>query len=350
MVRVSDIDVIAPNLKRRHSGVTSTIVQLVPKQAEDIGIAALGPGLPKGLPKIAWWQVPLLLRRPRERRFRIWHARRNIDMLAGLALRRIVRAPIRLVFTSAKQRRHSLTSRFLASRMDSVIATSERSGQYLPVPYTVVMHGVDCARFRPPVDREDRWEHTGLSGRHAIGCFGRIRHLKGTDLFIDAMVRLLPEYPDWTAIVAGRVTPRHRAFHDELLRRVSDAGLEKRIVFLGEVHDVHLWYRRLSLYVSPSRYEGFGLTPLEAMASQTAVVSSDAGAYPEMIVEGITGAVVPAGDGDALVEAIGRYMASPELAAAHGHRGREHVSKHFPLEMEVRGINAVYDRLWREGN
>ena len=216
MVRVSDIDVIAPNLKRRHSGVTSTIVQLVPKQAEEIGIAALGPGLPKGLPKIAWWQVPLLLRRPRERRFRIWHARRNIDMLAGLALRRIVRAPIKLVFTSAKQRRHSLTSRFLASRMDSVIATSERSGQYLTVPYTVVMHGVDCARFRPPVDGEDRWEHTGLPGRHAIGCFGRIRHLKGTDLFIDAMVRLLPEYPDWTAIVAGRVTRRHRAFQNAI--------------------------------------------------------------------------------------------------------------------------------------
>ena len=81
---------------------------------------------------------------------------------------------------------------------------------------------------------------------------------------------------------------------------------------------------------------------------QTAVVASDAGSYPEMIVEDVTGAVVSAGDGDALVEAIRRYMASPELAAAHGRNGREHVFENFPVEKEMTGINAVYDRIWRE--
>ena len=47
-----DIDVIAPNFKRRLSGVTSTIVQLVPLQAKSLRIATLGPGLPSGLPKL----------------------------------------------------------------------------------------------------------------------------------------------------------------------------------------------------------------------------------------------------------------------------------------------------------
>ncbi len=79
---------------------------------------------------------------------------------------------------------------------------------------------------------------TGLPGRHLIGCFGRIRHQKGTDLFVDAMIALLPRYPDWTAILCGRITPEHAAFGDELKARIAAAGLSERILFLGEVEDV----------------------------------------------------------------------------------------------------------------
>ena len=348
VVRVSDVEVIAPNFKFRFSGVTATIVQLVPRQADEIAIAATGVGLPNGVPRLALWRLPLLLRRSRRRRFRIWHARRNLEMLAGLVLKSVFRAPLKLIFTSAAQRPHTRFTRFLMSRMDSVIATSRRSGRYLPVPHTVVMHGVDCARFRPPEEPEDLFERSGLPGRYAVGCFGRIRHQKGTDLFVDAMLRLLPDFPDWTAVVTGRTTRRHREFHRQLRERIARSGLEQRIVFLGEVPDPRPWYRRLTLHVSPSRNEGFGLTPLEAMASRTAVVSSDAGAYPEMIVEGVTGAVVPAGNADALVEAIRRYMKDPRLAALHGRNGRDHVCRNFPIENEVRGIDSVYRRIWRE--
>ena len=348
MVRIADIDVVAPNFKRRLSGVTSTIVQLVPRQAAEIEIATLGPGLPNHLPKIAWWQTPGLLKRPARRPFRLWHARRNIEMLTGIVLKQMLRAPLKVIFTSAAQRHHTRFTRYLIARMDAVIATSERSGRYLEVPHRVVMHGVDCERFRPAVEREDSVEDSELPGRYAIGCFGRIRHQKGTDLFIDAMLRLLPEHPDWTAVVTGRVTARHREFHKQLLHRVARSGLEQRIVFLGEVPDVSSWYRRLLLYVAPSRNEGFGLTPLEAMASGTAVVASNAGAYAEVVADGVTGAVVSAGDGDALADAIRCYMGNPEVAAAHGRNAREHVQKNFSLECEAREINSIYCNLWSD--
>ena len=347
MVRIADIDVVAPNFKRRLSGVTSTIVQLVPRQAEQVEIATLGPGLPGHLPRIAWWQVPGLLKRPARRRFRIWHARRNIEMLAGVMLRSVLRAPLKVIFTSAAQRHHSRFTRFLIRRMDCVIATSERSGRYLKVPYTVVMHGVDCERFRPGAEREQSLEGVELPGRYALGCFGRIRHQKGTDLFVDAMLQLLPDYPEWTAVITGRVTAQHRGFHKKLLHRITQSGLEQRIVFLGEVPDVRPWYRRLALYVAPSRNEGFGLTPLEAMASGAAVVASDAGAHAQMIAPGLTGFVVSAGDGEALTRAIRRYMDNPGVAAAHGRNARAHVEKNFSLESEASGINSIYDTLWR---
>ena len=340
------IEVIAPNLKQRLSGVTSTIIQLVPVQARTIGIATIGPGLPDDLPKMRWWQLPRLLKRPASGRKRIWHARRNTEMVAGLVLRDIFRAPIHLVFTSAAQRHHRLLTKWLIDRMDGVIATSVRSGSFLDVPHTVVMHGVDLDRFHPPRASDDGFQASGLPGRYCIGCFGRVRHQKGTDLFVDAMIALLPDFPDWTAVITGRVTAENRDFAQRLKHRIDEAGLSARILFLGEVPEIPVWYRRLTLYVAPSRNEGFGLTPLEAMASTTAVVASDAGAYAEMIVADETGAVVPAGDGDALTAAIRRYLADPALAEAHGRRGLSHVRRHFPLSREASGVETVYGQVW----
>ncbi len=343
---MSRIEVVAPNLKMRLSGVTSTIVQLVPVQARTLGIATIGPGLPDDLPKMRWWQLPRLLGLPASGRRRIWHARRNTEMAAGLVLRSVFRAPMYLLFTSAAQRDHRLFTKWLIRRMDAVIATSARSGSYLDVPHDVVMHGVDLDVFHPPSGMEDEFTASGLPGRFAVGCFGRIRQQKGTDLFVDAMIELLPQFPDWTAVITGRVTAENRGFAQMLTDRIGSAGLSDRIVFLGEVPDVKLWFRRLSLYVAPSRNEGFGLTPLEAMASRTPVVASDAGAYAEMVVPGETGAVTPAGDGAALSAAIRPYLADPSLAEAHGRQALAHVQRHFPLAREAEGVAKAYDRLW----
>ncbi|WP_173932322.1 glycosyltransferase family 4 protein [Chelativorans sp. Marseille-P2723] len=341
------VAVVAPNFKRRLSGVTSTIVQLVPLQArEGVPIVTLGPGLPAGLPKMRWWQVPLLMRKPAARTFRIWHARRNVEMVAGLVLRDILRAPVKVVFTSAAQRRHKPFTRWLIRRVDSVVATSARSGSFLEVPHRVVMHGIDTNRFHPASGAESEWRASGLPGRYGIGCFGRVRHQKGTDLFIDAMVELLPRYPEWTAVVLGRVTAENRTFAEELRKKVHNAGLEGRVFFLGEVADVRPWFQRISLCVAPSRNEGFGLTPLEAMASGKAVVASDAGAYPEMIVPGQTGKIVPSGDASLLARAIEPYMLEPWRASQEGASARAHVVAHFALPGEAAALQEVYESLW----
>ncbi|MBC2804912.1 glycosyltransferase family 4 protein [Rhizobium ruizarguesonis] len=375
MPDIRDVEIIAPNFKRRLSGVTSTIVQLIPCQIRlGIKIATLGPGLPEDLPKLKWRQLLGLWRPPASRRRRVWHARRNNEMAVGILLRHLTRMPLKLLFTSAAQRRHTAYTKWLIRRMDAVIATSDRSGSFLEVPHTVIQHGVDLALFHPPDTAEDgiaatglpgrhligcfgRVRHhppdtaedgiaaTGLPGRHLIGCFGRVRHQKGTDLFVRAMIELLPQHPEWTAVVSGRVTAEHVAFADKLKADVAAAGLSNRILFLGEVPDIKVWYRRLTLYVAPSRNEGFGLTPLEAMASRTAVVASDAGAYAELIVTGETGSVVAAGDGEALTRAIAPYIADPALAIAHGESALRHVRANFALEKEASAIGAVYNSL-----
>ena len=162
---MSRIEVIAPNLKLRLSGVTSTIVQLVPVQARTIGIATIGPGLPDSLPKMRWWQLPRLLAGLPPGGERIWHARRNTEMVAGLLLEIVFRAPLHLLFTSAAQRSHQPFTKWLIGRMDAVIATSARLGLLSSTfRMTVVMHGIDLDLFHPPRAGEDDFAASRAAG------------------------------------------------------------------------------------------------------------------------------------------------------------------------------------------
>jgi mannosyltransferase len=340
---IQDIEVIAPHFKQRLSGVTSTIIQLIPRQIEaGVKIATLGPGLPDDLPSMRYRQIAGLWRPLANGRPRLWHARRNVEMLAGVVLRDVLRMKLKLIFTSASQRHHTRYTKWLISKMDHVIATSARSGTYLDVPYTVVMHGIDTERFHPVPGNQPK---AGL----VIGCAGRVRHQKGTDLFVDALIALLPKYPDWRGVSVGRATPEHQGFADDLKRRIVAAGLSNRLLLADENHDMPAWYRQLALYVAPSRTEGFGLTPLEAMASGVPAIAGDVGAYPELIMNGKTGAVVPTGDLEAYKAAIEPYLADPGLARAHGANALEHVREKFSISNEVRALSNVYDAVWSSG-
>ena len=348
-VDLQRVHVVVPNFKRRLSGVTSTILQLVPLQARRIGVATLGPGLPDNLPKLRWWQVPGLLRRPQGGGVRVWHARRNPEMLAGVILKYILRAPLKLVFTSASQRRHTRWTKFLIRRMDAVIATSRKTAAYLEVPNTVVMHGIDLDRFHPAPDRAEAASELGLDpARLYAGCFGRVRRQKGTDLFVDSMIDLLPRHAGWSALVAGRATVEHKAFEDGLKARVAAAGLADRILFVGEHRDIERWYRALSLYVAPQRWEGFGLTPLEAMASAVPVVATDVGAFSEQIEDGATGTLIARDDLGAMIAAAGRWMGDAAARERAGDAGLRRANGLFALQGEADRLGDIYSHLMQE--
>ena len=91
----------------------------------------------------------------------------------------------------------------------------------------------------------------------------------------------------------------------------------------------------MSLVAALSRNEGFGLTVLEAMASGTAVLASEAGAWKEIVREGIDGHIVPCGDIDATTKQVDNMLT--DLPALHkmGIQGRARVEADYTIEREA---------------
>jgi mannosyltransferase len=345
---LGELEVVIPNLNWRYSGGTAVNRTIAPLIAKRWRAAWLGPDRPEGIAGLSLGDLARLrFRAPTHGKVRIWHARRNVEMIAGLLLN-LFGCGFALIFNSASQRPKTWLTNFLIARMDAVIATSEMAAQYILRPATVIHHGIDVDLYSPPADRRAAFAEAGLPGKYGIGIFGRVRRQKGADLFVEAMRRLLPRYPEFSAVVIGLVTVDNRPFLEGLKQEVAAAGLEERIRFLGELpaEEVPLWYRRISVYVFASRVEGFGLTILEAMAAGDAVVATRAGAAEMVIADGEDGVLAPVGDADALASAIEPLMRDPGRIEAMGRRAREKVVAQFSRDREADEISAVYQKVW----
>jgi mannosyltransferase len=340
-------DVIAPNFKRRLSGVTATVMRLVPIQSRDISIVATGPVVPPEVP-----QVPLssliTMSRHGPSGWRVWHARRNVEMLGGLALRHLLRKRLKLVFTSASQREQTGLTRWLIRRMDAVVATSDRTAAYLQGDATVIMHGIDTAAFAPPENRAELRARLGLPVEaRLVGCYGRIRAQKGTDAFVEALLPIVRDEADVHALVMGRATDKHQVFLQGLKDRAQAEGVADRVHFLPEVPvgDMADFYRVLDLYVAPQRWEGFGLTPIEAMACGAPVVATRVGAFERLVQEGRTGLLVQPDDIPALEQAVRDALSDPARLARWAKAGRAYVEADFSIAREAAALVQIYREL-----
>ena len=130
---------------------------------------------------------------------------------------------------------------------------------------------------------------------------------------------------------------------------VAQAGLLDRILFRDEVPiaDLARHFQALDLYIAPQRWEGFGLTPLEAMACGAPVVATRVGAFEELVRDGATGHLADIEDLDAISAATHGLLTDADRRQAFGQSARAHVVDNFSLEAEARAIIAVYRDLLR---
>ena len=186
--------------------------------------------------------------------------------------------------------------------------------------------------------------------KRLVGCFGRVRHQKGTDLFVEVMLKIAKDNPDVCGVIIGTTTQDNQEFMENLERRVKEAGLSDQVLFAGEQPDdsVPKYFRALDLFVAPQRWEGFGLTPLEAMASGVPVVATRVGAFEEMIEENTTGILVEIEDAAAMEAAVRDLLDNADRMATMGAAARAHVDAHFQLSREAEALNDIYRTLLKQ--
>ncbi|PRY92754.1 mannosyltransferase [Hasllibacter halocynthiae] len=345
-------ELFVTNFNPRYTGVSSTAARLIPHHARRHALRLVGhplPGCPAPIP--AAEAARLCRTPPPGRPFAIWHVRRNPEMRVALWLRDVRRLPIRLVFTSASQRRHSAYPRWLIGRMDAVIATSPGAAAFVRADATIP-HGVDTARFVP--DPAATPAAAGLAGTRAIVAVGRLRPGKGTDLFVEAAMRLLPRHPGLVAVACGRAQPRHARFVEGLKAKAAAAGLGDRILWPGDVPAERMpaLLAACDLMLTLPRSEPYGVTPLEGMAAGLPFVASDTGAFRSFAEaapdDEACGVIVPPGEEglDAAAAAADAILSDPARHAAMRRTARAVAVERFSIKGEAAGIEEVYRRLW----
>ena len=330
------------NSNKRFSGVTSTMLQVLGRQEQLAKVAVLGKHfLPSYIQAISFFALAKLCYRPLPNgQWRVFHARRNDEMIQALLLKWIFRSKLKVAFTSTAQRHHSWFTRFLMRQMDSIISTCSAAASYLETPPDIIIpHGVDTTTFYPAEHREDCWKSLGLPGKYGIGIFGRVRHQKGLDRLIDAVIPLLPSRPDFTVVITGKIQSQDQAYFNEQMQKIKHAGLEKQVHYLGELpfSEIPKVMRSMSLVAALSRNEGFGLTVIEAMASGTAVIASDAGAWPDIIRQGIDGYYM-SGEQQQINDTLRVLLDSPQKLLEMGFKARQRAEEHYSIDREAQQL------------
>ena len=300
-----------------------------------------------------------LVRLLREGHFDILHSHLfRADIYAGLAVARLGERRPLLVSTRHNDDRFflnpfvGLVHYGVSARQDLIIAISDHIARFTvsrgvrhPERVRRVYHGLE-----PPVtkalEREGQHIRQELGiGPHEflVGNVGRLALQKGQRHLIAAMPLLLERVPRARAIIAGGGD-----LEDYLRDLANEMGVADRVHVLGPRKDVPALMHAIDVFVMPSIWEGFGLVLLEAMAAGRPIVASRVATIPEVVADGESGLLVPAGDPLALATALAELAEQPALAVRMGEAGRERLRKQFSVEKMVGDTELLYRELLEE--
>jgi glycosyltransferase involved in cell wall biosynthesis len=230
-----------------------------------------------------------------------------------------------------------LIERVAAERCAAIITISESLREFTlhftapRTPVITVLYGLEL-----PSQALERDAESDVPTLLAVA---RLVRQKGLDVLIRAMKPIGEAFPTAQLLIAGEGPERH-----ELERLTHDLGLEDRIVLLGHRDDVEQLMRRAWLVVHPARWEGFGLVLLEAMKVGSPVVATRVSAIPEIVVDGVTGRLVPPDDPAGFANAVIAVLRDERFRRSAGARSFERLVEHFSAERMAKETVAVYER------
>jgi glycosyltransferase involved in cell wall biosynthesis len=213
----------------------------------------------------------------------------------------------------------------------------------------VVPLGVDTGTCRPrPSERDGIRQALGLAAdAPLVSLVARYQSVKGHDVFLDAALRILDARPEARFAIAGENVFGVRsdaAFKRSVTQRVAtDSRLKRSVTLLGWVEKSELLLAASDVVVCSSRFESFGMVPVEAMACGVPVVSTNRGGPSETMAEGETGFLVPPGRPDLIAARVVALLADDELRRRMGQAGRSRVEERFTVTRYAARMTDVFE-------
>ena len=234
-----------------------------------------------------------------------------------------------------ENRGFALGDRAIASLAHTHIAISRGLARYLEevegfdgASFEIVHYGIDPDGSPEP--------YRGNEPR--LLCVGRLIPIKGHIVLLRAFAEARREVPGLRLDIAGRgpLEPALRALAKEL--EVEDA-----VRFLGHVAPIQRAIEQAAAVVVPSMGEGFGMVALEAMERARPVIAAEIGGLGELVEDGVTGVLVPAGEAAPLARAIVGLASNLDLAAEMGKAGRRRAVEQFLQERCTDRTELLYE-------
>lgn len=287
----------------------------------------------------------------KEKRIDLVHTHNMGPLFYGTLAAKLAGVPV--VINTRHSREKKRKGSYVWNMNDAVITISEDAKKELlkwnriDTKKTKVIHnGIDTNRYACLQDGSEARSMLNINtSTFVVGTVARLSPVKDQFTLIDAFSKVISETNDAKLIFVG-----DGALREELISYTKKLGIYDKVMFLGFRDDVFNILPTFDVFVLSSLTEGISLTLLEAMAAGRPIVATNVGGNPEVIIDGVTGFLIPPKEPQNMSEAIAKILQNPELAKQMGEAGRRRVEEKFSLERMVKEYRDLYEEcLERKG-
>ena len=233
------------------------------------------------------------------------------------------------------------------------IATAKRLALCTPEKMGYLGNGVDIKRFKReqlnlPYQNQLR-QSLGIpeTADIIIGFIGRLIPTKGSGYLIDAVAKLIDDFPNLhLLIIAPKLTINKESFQAELIDKIEALELSENVSITGERQDIPELLGLLDIFVLPTfAHEGLPRSILEAMAMSLPIVTTDIRGCREAVLNEKNGLIVPPKNSEVLADALSKLLSNPELRQVYGRASRERLETEYNEEFVFHRLIEYYKKL-----
>jgi glycosyltransferase involved in cell wall biosynthesis len=278
------------------------------------------------------------------------HSRKSVDLWAGWFAKALGIPSV--ITRRVDNRESSWVVRRKYSLYHRTVAISEGIKQVLieqgldARAVTCVRSAIDTESFPRPIEAGAFRERFGIpDGSIVIGMVAQLIERKGHEILLNALEKLVPEFPNLQVLLFGKGPER-----SAIEKTISDKKLAQQVRLMGFADDMKSLYPHFDILVHPAWKEGLGVSLIEAAYCAVPIIASRAGGMPEIVRENENGLLIEPGNPKELENHMRTLLKAPDLRKQMGSKGKEIVAREFAVEPMVEGNIEIYRQLIRSTN